>query len=139
MAHVIRRVLYAIRAPSELRAVQEAIRDALGTAPDLPPTFVADVRRLPNNPVWTVNEIRTGGTVEHYAVSLLATEAYRELATGRHHRSRGELTAHGTALLAFIAACLDTMTAKGYTTPAGTENFRERVRRTAGAGAAPWP
>jgi hypothetical protein len=128
----VRRLLWRLFPPSEVRATRERIREFLRrVSPTYP--LPAELRRralaLTHDAGYVMELVRFGRRPpDQIALMFLSSTAIALLMSGRYHLYRGMLSGEGHALVSVFSRCMLELQERGYQTEEKTYEALQRMR-----------
>jgi len=129
---VVRRLVWRLFPPTEVKAVRAHMRELLRrlspTYP-LPAAFERRVLAMNGDPSRVVRLVRDEHQAADYvALVLLYSTAEALLRSGRYHLYRGVLSGEGHALNSVVTRCMAELEQRGYQTKEKTQELTQRLR-----------
>jgi hypothetical protein len=132
MSGVIRRLLWRLRPPPEVRATRECIRETVRRVTPIYPL----PRALLSRALALTRDIQgVAGFVgadrrppDQVALQLLSSTVIGLLMSGEYHLSRGVLSGEGHGLVAVFTRCMLDLQERGYESDEKTEQALRRIR-----------
>lgn len=132
MSGALRRFLWRLLPPPEVRATRERIREFLRrVSPTYP--LPAELRRralgLTRDAGYVMELVRVGQRApDQIALLFLSSTAIALVMSGRYHFYRGMLRGEGHALVSVFSRCMLELQERGYQTEEKTHEALQRMR-----------